>query len=144
MLLSVQNHLFGATLCHSSGMRQCYMNFYLKIQIYSYPIRLFNSQYYEFALFSFHVRNCINLKSVFWIHCTPYIVCTAGLNINDYVKCTIKSTFQNKLLFANTMRLNVPFKYFIHWQCETFRYDFSNYCAFKRVICQMEMSFLRY
>ena len=42
MLLSVQNHLFGATLCHSSGMRQCYMNFYLKIQIYSYPIRLYN------------------------------------------------------------------------------------------------------
>ena len=28
------------------------------------------------------------------------MVCTAGLNINDYVKCSIESTFQNKLLFC--------------------------------------------
>ena len=40
MLVSVQNHLLGAGLCHSSGMRQYYMNFYLKIQIYRYLIRL--------------------------------------------------------------------------------------------------------
>ena len=100
--------------------------------------------FYEFALFLFHVRIFINLKSVFWIWCTLSMVCTAGLNINEYVKCTIKSTFQNKLLFCQHNEPKCTFQVRYGLKVWDFQIWFFKFCAFKRVICQMEMSFLRY
>ena len=127
MLLSVQNHLFGAQLCHSSGMRQYYMNFYLKIQIYRYPIclcqLLFVSDLWKILGYNFSSRILQNDSSLHFCHFTNLRYCNSMsefsltskvsfeynvlflwfvLNINDYVKCSIESTFQNKLLFLPT------------------------------------------